>query len=322
MSKVFVTRKIPESGIELLKKAGLEVEVSDFDGVLPREQLLEKVKGADAILSLLTDKVNDELLDAAGPQLKVVANYAVGYDNIDVKALTERKIIATNTPDVLTESVAEHAIALIFAIARKIVESDQFMRDGKYHGWGPMMFLGNDLVGKTLGLVGLGRIGAAVAKRMCDGFEMKVMYYDAKRNDELEKKYNLQFVDLDTLLKESDFVSIHVPMMPETKHLINAEKLKMMKKTAYLINTSRGPIVDEAALVEALKAGEIKGAALDVYEQEPNMAPGLAELPNTVLTPHTASATEETRSAMSELAAKNIIAVLAGGAPLTQILPK
>lgn len=322
MSKVFVTRKIPESGIELLKKAGLEVEVSDFDGVLPREQLLEKVKGVDAILSLLTDKVDNELLDAAGAQLKVVANYAVGYDNINMVDVTAHKVIATNTPDVLTESVAEHAIALIFAIARKIVESDQFMRDGKYHGWGPMMFLGNDLVGKTLGLVGLGRIGAAVAKRMCDGFEMKVLYYDARRNEELEKKYNLQFVDLDTLLKESDFVSIHVPMMPETKHLINAEKLKIMKKTAYLINTSRGPIVDEVALVEALKTGEIKGAALDVYEQEPKMAPGLAELPNTVLTPHTASATEETRSAMSELAAKNIIAVLAGGAPLTQILPK
>ncbi len=319
MSKVFVTRKIPESGIELLKKAGLEVSVSDFDGVLPREQLLEKVKGVDAILSLLTDKIDNELLDAAGAQLKIVANYAVGYDNINMADVAAHNVIATNTPDVLTESVSEHAIALIFAIARKIVESDQFMRDGKYHGWGPMMFLGNDLVGKTLGLVGLGRIGATVAKRMHDGFEMKVMYYDARRNEELEKKYNLQFVDLDTLLKESDFVSIHVPMMPETKHLINAEKLKMMKKTAYLINTSRGPIVDEAALVEALKSGEIRGAALDVYEQEPKMAPGLAELPNTVLTPHTASATEETRNAMSELAAKNIIAVLAGEAPLTPI---
>ncbi len=319
MSKVFVTRKIPESGIELLKKAGLEVTVSDFDGVLPREQLLEKVKGADAILSLLTDKIDNELLDAAGSQLKVVANYAVGYDNIDVKALAERKVITTNTPDVLTESVAEHAIALIFALAHRIVESDQYMRDGKYTGWAPMLFLGNDLVGKTLGLVGLGRIGAAVAKRMSDGFEMKIMYYDARRNDELEKKYNLQFVDLDILLKESDFVSVHVPMMPETKHLINAERLKIMKKTAYLINTSRGPIVDEAALVEALRSGEIKGAALDVYEQEPKMAPGLAELQNTVLTPHTASATEETRNAMSELAAKNIIAVLAGEAPLTPI---
>ena len=319
MPKIFVTRQIPASGIELLKDKGFEVEVSDVDGVLPREQLLAKVKGVDAILPLLTDKVDAELMDAAGPQLKVIANYAVGYDNINLKDAAAHNIIITNTPDVLTESVAEHAIALIFALAHRIVESDQYMRDGKYTGWAPMLFLGNDLVGKTLGLVGLGRIGASVAKRLHDGFEMKMLYYDAKRNEELEKKYNLQFVDLDTLLKESDFVSVHVPLMPETKHLINAEKLKMMKKTAYLVNTSRGPIVDETALVEALKTGEIKGAALDVYEQEPKMAEGLAQLANTVLTPHTASATEETRNAMSELAAKNIVEVLEGRAPLTQV---
>lgn len=319
MPKIFITRQIPESGIKILREKGFEVEVSDVDGVMPREQLLAKVKGVDGILSLLTDKMDAELMDAAGPQLKVIANYAVGYDNINLKDAAAHSVVITNTPDVLTESVAEMAIALIFAISRRVVEADQFMRDGKYLGWGPMMFLGNDLVGKTLGLVGLGRIGGAVARRMHDGFEMKIMYYDAKRNEELEKKYNLQFVDLDTLLKESDFVSIHVPMMPETKHLINAEKLKMMKKTAYLVNTSRGPIVDEAALVEALKAGEIKGAALDVYEQEPKMAEGLAQLPNTVLVPHIASATEETRSAMSELAAKNIVEVLEGRAPLTPV---
>ncbi|MDD2753046.1 MAG: D-glycerate dehydrogenase [Candidatus Portnoybacteria bacterium] len=322
MPKVFVTRRLPEAGIKILQEKGFEVEVSAVDGVLPREQLLAKVKGVDAILSLLTDKMDAELMDAAGPQLKIIANYAVGYDNINLKDAAAHNVIITNTPDVLTESVAEMAIALIFAISRRVVEADQFMRDGKYMGWGPMMFLGNDLVGKTLGLVGFGRIGAAVAKRMFDGFEMKILYYDAKRNEELEKKYNLQFADLDTLLQQSDFVSIHVPMTPETKHLINAEKLKMMKKTAYLVNTSRGPIVDEAALVEALKAGEIKGAALDVYEQEPKMAPGLAELPNTVLVPHIASATEETRSAMSELAAKNIIAVLSGEAPLTPVKTK
>ncbi|MBU2036891.1 D-glycerate dehydrogenase [Patescibacteria group bacterium] len=319
MPKVFVTRQIPEAGIKILREKGFEVEVSEVDGVLPREVLLQKVKGADAILSLLTDKMDAELMDAAGPQLKVIANYAVGYDNINLADAASRKIIITNTPDVLTESVAELAIALIFAISRRVVEADQFMRDGKYHGWGPMMFLGNDLVGKTLGLVGLGRIGGAVAKRMAEGFGTKILYYDAKRNEELEKKYNLQFVDLDILLKESDFISIHVPMMPETRHLINAEKLKMMKKTAYLINTARGPIVDEAALVEALKAGEIKGAALDVYEEEPKMAEGLAQLPNTVLLPHIASATEETRSAMSELAAKNIIAVLEGEPAITPV---
>lgn len=322
MPKVFVTRQIPEAGIKLLREKGFEVEVSDVDGVLPREQLLLKVKGADAILSLLTDKVNDELFDAAGPQLKIVANYAVGYDNIDVPAAAKRNIVITNTPGVLTESVAEHAIALMFALAHRVVESDQFMRDGKYTGWAPMLFLGNDLVGKTLGLVGLGRIGADVAQRMADGFKMKLVYYDLNRNEELEKQLNLEYKDLENLLKESDFVSIHVPATAETKHLINADRLKMMKPTAYLINTARGPVIDEAALVEALKNGVIRAAGLDVYEQEPKMAPGLAELPNTVLTPHTASATEETRGAMSELAAKNIIEVLEGRASLSQVLPK
>lgn len=302
-----------------MKEAGLEVEVSDVDGVMPREQLLEKVKGVDAILSLLTDKMNAEVLDAAGPQLKIVANYAVGFDNIDVKALTERNVIVTNTPGVLTESVAEHTIALIFALAHRIVESDQYMRDGKYDGWAPMLFLGNDLVGKTLGLVGMGRIGGDVAKRLSDGFGIKILYFDRARSEDLEKKYKMEYVNLETLLKNSDFVSIHLPMTPETKHTIGAPQLSMMKKTAYLINTARGPIVDEKALVEALKNGTIRGAALDVYEEEPKMAEGLKDLPNTVLTPHTASATEETRGAMSELAAKNIIAVLKGEAPITPV---
>jgi len=319
MPKVFITRQIPEAGPKLLREAGFEVEVSDFDGVIPRDVLLQKVKGVDAILSLLTDKMDAELMDAAGPQLKIIANYAVGYDNINLKDAAERNITITNTPGVLTESVAECAIALIFAIARRIVEADQFMRDGKFNGWAPMLYLGNDLVGKTLGLIGLGRIGEAVAKRMHDGFEMKIIYYDLKRNEELEQKYHLEYKDVDSLLKEADFVSIHVPATPETKHLINAERLKMMKKTAYLINTSRGSVIDEKALVEALREGEIKGAALDVYENEPKMTPGLAELPNTVLVPHIASATEETRSAMSELAAKNIIEVLNGRDPLTPV---
>ncbi len=317
--KVFVTRQIPESGIKILKEAGFEVEVSDFDGVLPRPQLLQKVKGVDAILSLLTDKMNAEVMEAAGPQLKIIANYAVGIDNIDLKDAAAHNVIITNTPEVLTESVAEHAIALMFAISRRIVEADQYMRDGKYVGWQPLLFLGNDLLGKTLGLVGLGRIGAAVAKRMHDGFEMNIIYYDVKRNEELEKQYHLTYVDLETLLKKADFVSVHVPLLPGTRHLVGETQLKAMKKTAYLINTSRGPVIDEKALVETLKAGEIKGAGLDVYEQEPKMAPGLAELPNTVLTPHTASATEETRAAMSELAAKNIIEVLEGREALTPV---
>ncbi len=319
VAKIFITRKILEVGIKLLQEKGFEVEVSDFDGVLPREQLLVKIKGADAVLSLLTDKVNAEFFDAAGPQLKIVANYAVGYDNIDVPEAKKRGIVVTNTPDVLTESVAEHAIALMFALAHRIVEADQFMRDGKYIGWAPMLFLGNDLVGKTLGLVGLGRIGAAVARRLEKGFDMKIMYFDVHRNEDLEKEYGLMYADLQTVLREADFVSIHVPLLESTRHLIGAEQLKMMKPTAYLVNTSRGPVVDEKALVEALKSGIIKGAGLDVYEEEPKMAPGLVELNNVVITPHTASATEETRGAMSELAAKNIIEVLEGRVAVTPI---
>lgn len=319
MPKVFITRQIPEAGEKLLKQAGFEVEVSEVDGALPRPQLLEKIKGVDAALTLLTDKVDEEFLDAAGAQLKIVANYAVGYDNIDLSSCAARNVVTANTPDVLTESVAEHAIALLFALSRRIVEADQFMRNGKYTGWEPLMFLGNDMAGKTLGLVGLGRIGAAVAKRMHDGFEMKILYYDVNRNQELEEKYHLQYADLEALLKESDFISVHVPLLPATKHLMGAAQFKMMKKTAYLVNTSRGPVIDEAALVVALKNGEIKGAALDVFEDEPKMAEGLAQLPNTVLTPHIASATEETRAAMAELAAKNIIEVLNGREAITKI---
>src|SRR4030042_16780 len=312
MPKVFITRQIPEQGINLLKEKGHEIEVSDFDGVLPREQLLGKIKGADAVLALLTDKINAEFFDAAGQQLKIVANYAVGYDNIDVAEAKKRGVIVTNTPDVLTDSVAEHAIALIFAMAHRVVESDKFMREGKYTGWAPMLFLGNDLAGKTVGLVGLGRIGSTVAKRLKQGFDMKIMYYDVNRNEALEKKLDLVYADLNAVLKQADFISIHVPLLPATKHLIGEEQLKMMKSSAYLVNTSRGPVIDEKALVEALKNKVIKGAALDVFEEEPKMSPGLAELSNIVITPHTASATEETRGAMSELAAKNIIEVLRG----------
>jgi len=316
MKKIFITRRIPDKGIKLLKEKNWEVDISEKDGVLTREELLSALKSKpyDAVLCLLTDKIDGEVFDAV-PTAKIFANYAVGYDNIDLKAALERGVTITNTPGVLTESVAEHTIALLFAISRRVVEADQFMRDGKYTGWAPMLFLGNDLAGKTLGLVGLGRIGTAVAKRMYDGFEMKIVYHDVNRNEELERQYHLEYKKLEDLLKESDFVSIHVPLTPQTKHLIGMEQLKMMKKTAYLVNTSRGPVVDESALVEALKNGEIKGAALDVFENEPKMAEGLKDLPNTVLTPHIASATEETRGAMSELACRNIIEFLEGRTP-------
>jgi glyoxylate reductase len=298
----------------------VEFSVWEEDRVIPRDVLLERVKGVDAILSLLTDKIDGEVMDAAGPQLKLISNYAVGYDNIEVPAATQRKIYVANTPGVLTEAVAEHTFALLMAAARRIPESDQFTRQGKYKGWEPMLLLGTELQGKVLGVVGLGRIGSRVAEVANKGMGMKVIYHDPKQDAEFEKEYHAAYKsNLDDLLKEADFVSIHVPLLPTTRHLINADKLKLMKPAAYLINTSRGPIVDEAALVEALKAGTIKGAALDVFENEPNLAPGLVELSNAVLTPHTASATIEARSAMAVLAAQAVLDVLAGKPPVNLV---
>lgn len=316
MARVFVTRRIPESGIALLRENGFDVEISTVDGVLPREILLEKVRGVDAILSLLTDRIDGDLMDAAGSQLKVIGQFAVGFDNIDLEAAAERRVVVTNTPGVLTEATAELTVALMYGIARRIVEADRYMRDGRFNGWAPLMFLGSNLVGKVLGLIGLGRIGQTVARRMQ---HMKILYHDVNRDEQLEQELGLEYRELNDLLKTADFVSIHVPLTDTTKHLIDGTRLGMMKSTAYLINTSRGPVVDEIALVEALKTGRIKGAALDVYEQEPLMAPGLAGLTNVVLVPHIGSATEEARSAMSELAAKNIIAVLSGQEALTPI---
>lgn len=319
MTKVFITRKIPESGIQLLEEAGFEVSMNKEDRVLSREELLRAVQGTDALLPLLTDKVDGELMDAAGKQLKIVANYAVGYDNINLADAKAHNIIVTNTPEVLSETVAEHTVALMLAIAHRIVEADQFLRDGKYTGWGPLLLLGQDMAHKTLGIIGLGRIGTLVASH-ARGFQMKVLYHDLKPNAEFEKEYGATYCKTpEELLGKADFVSLHVPLLPSTRHLINAERLHAMKPSAYLINTSRGPVIDEGALVTALKEGWIRGAALDVYENEPKLAPGLADLPNTVLTPHIASATEETRSQMSLLAAKNIIAVFKGESPLTPV---
>lgn len=319
--KVFVTRQIPEAGIDMLKAKGYEVVVFPEDRAITREELKESVKGVDAILSLLTEKIDAEILDAAGPQLKIVANYAVGFDNLKLDDFKAKNIYASNTPDVLTNTVAEHAFGLILSVAQRITEGDRFTRAGKYHGWEPMMLLGNDLYKKTLGILGLGRIGSRVAHHGAKGFDMSIVYYDVKRNEEFEKEYNAKFMATpEELLKEADFVSVHVPLLPTTKHLINAEKLKMMKPTAYLVNTSRGPVIDEVALVDALKNKVIRGAGLDVYENEPNLAPGLVELENVILTPHTASATEETRAAMSEVAAKNIIAVFEGQVPPNNLI--
>lgn len=319
MPTVFITRKIPDSGIKLLKSKGYVVRVYSGDKPIPRAELLRRVRGADATLSLLTDKIDAAVMDAAGRRLKIIANYAVGFDNVDVKAAAARKIVVTNTPGVLTEAVAEHTFALMMAVARRIPESDVFMRGGRYHGWEPELLLGMELQGKTLGIIGLGRIGFRVAEIAVRGMGMKVTYNDVKPNADFEKQFGGRFLRLDDLLRTSDIVSIHVPLLPTTRHLIDAKKFAMMKKTAILINTSRGPIVDEKALVIALRRRIIAGAGLDVFEFEPKPAPGLAKLSNVVLTPHTASATHEARQAMSLLAAENIVAVLTGKQPLTAV---
>lgn len=321
MPKVFVTREIPAAGINLLKQEGYEVIVSPGDHPIPRADLLKGVKGADALLAILTDKIDEEVLSAAGQGLKIVANYAVGFDNIDVEAAKKHNIVITNTPDVLTDTVAEHTFALMLAISHRIGESERFMREGNYHGWGPMLLLGNDVAGKTLGIVGLGRIGSRVAHFAVKGFGMKVVYYDVKRNEAFEKEYGAVFYEtVDALLPHADYITIHVPLLQSTRHLMNKDRLERMKKTAYLINTSRGPVVDEAALASALRAKSIKGAALDVFEEEPNVHPKLLQLENVIVTPHIASATEETRGKMSEMAARNIIAAIQGKTPPNRIV--
>lgn len=317
MAKIFITRQIPEAGIKLLKQKKYQMKISPHNRVLTKSELISYLKKDkyDALLCLLTDKIDAEIMDAAGKQLKIIANYAVGFDNIDLHVTQKRDIMVTNTPGVLTETVAEHTFALILAIAHRVSEADRFVRAGKFDGWAPMLLLGNNVSKKTLGIVGLGRIGSVVASHAVKGFRMRVLYYDVRRDIKFEKEFGAQYRKLNVLLRDSDFVTIHVPLLPATRHLIDAKQLKMMKKTAYLINTSRGPIIDEKALCLALKNNVIKGAALDVFEFEPKVAAGLDKLDNVILTPHIASATEETRSAMSELAAKNIIAALSGKKP-------
>lgn len=319
---VYVTREIPQAGLDLLREF-CDVEVNPEDRVLTREELIEAVRGRDGVLCLLTDTVDDEVLEAAGPRCKVFSNYAVGYNNIDVEAATRRGIAVTNTPGVLTKTTAELAWALMLSVARRIVEADRFTRAGKFRGWSPMLFLGSDLSGKVLGIIGAGRIGTAMAL-MSRGFGMRVLYYDPKieRNETLEYELEAKKVDLERLLRESDFVSIHVPLSDETRHLIDERALSLMKPTAYLVNTSRGPVVDEAALVRALKERRIAGAGLDVYENEPELAPGLAECDNVVLAPHIGSATLETRSKMAKMAASNLIAVLRGERPQHIVNPE
>lgn len=320
--KIFVTRKIPTTGLEKLKTAGHEVIMSEKDGALTHEELITNLQttNPDAVICLLNDKIDASVFEAA-PNAKIFANYAVGFDNIDLDEAKKRSVIVTNTPDVLTEAVAEHTVALILAVGRRIVESDKFLRNGSYEGWDPMLLLGMEFQGKTLGIAGCGRIGSRVAEIMHKGFGMNVIYYDQRQNDQLDSTLSATFVpNLDDLLVEADVVSIHLPSTPETNHLFNSERIAHMKKTALLINTSRGSIVDEAALAEALESGKIAGAGLDVFENEPSVHPALLPLSNIVVTPHTASATKEARDRMSVMAADNVIAVLDNKTPPNPVL--
>ncbi|MGE5592619.1 MAG: 2-hydroxyacid dehydrogenase [Betaproteobacteria bacterium] len=320
---IYVTRRIPQPGLDLLATA-FEIEVNPHDRVATREELIAGVKGKDALLCLLTDKVDAAVMDAAGPRLKVIANYAVGFNNVDVGAATVRGICVTNTPGVLTDTTADLAFALLMATARRVVEADKFMRAGKYEGWGPMLFLGQDIHHKTLGIVGLGRIGQAVAERAA-GFHMRILYTGSGRAPapkEIESRCNAEHRELADLLRESDFISLHVPLTESTYHLISDEEFDLMKRTAILVNTSRGPVVDEKALVRALKAGKIAGAGLDVYEREPECEPELRELDNVVMVPHIASASVETRTKMATMAAQNAVAVVRGEIPPNLVNPE
>ncbi len=323
MAKIFVTRKIPGDSLEKLKaESGNEVVISEFGRPLTPEELLEKSKGVDAILCLLTDRVDSDLMDAIGPQLKIISNYAVGFDNIDVKGASDRGVLVTNTPsEEVDEAVAEHTWALILALTRRVVESDEFVRQegyfsdkGGYKNWEPDLFLGINLIGKTLGIIGLGGIGTMVARR-AGGYKMTIIYNKHTRDTDCEEKMGIKYCDLDTLLAQSDVVTLHVPLTDETRHMINKDTLSKMKKGAFLINTARGPVVQENDLVEALRSGHLAGAALDVFDNEPKISPDLIAMPNVILTPHIASATHEARQKMGEQAVAAILDTLKGIKP-------
>lgn len=313
--KVVVTRKIPRVGIDVLEDAGFEVVGNPSDRLFTPPELKDFVKDADGILCLLVDKITKEIIDSAGNNLKIISNYGVGFDNVDVEYAKSKGVMVANTPSELSSrAVAEFTIGLIFAVLKRIVEGDEFARGGSMGGWKPEIFLGLNIEGKTLGIVGLGQIGCLVAK-MARAFGLRVVYNKRNRDCEMEKKFGLEYMSLENLLRESDIVSLHIPLTPETKHLINDRNLELMKDTAFLINTSRGAIIDEAVLVEYLKKGKLAGAALDVYEYEPDINPELCGLPNVILTPHIASSVQEVRDEMAIMAAKNITEALTGKTP-------
>jgi glyoxylate reductase len=312
MPRLFITRRIPEAGLAPLADLDLSIDIRAADDAIPRSELLERARGADALITFLSDDVDAELLDAAGPQLRGVANFAVGYDNVDVAACTARRIAASNTPGVLTDATADFAWALILAVGRRVVEGHEVASGGGWNGWKPLELVGVGLNGKTLGVVGMGRIGRAVARRGL-GFGLRIVYHNRSRDQGAERELGAGYRDrLDDLLADSDIVSIHTPLTPATHHLIGAPELERMRPGAILINTARGPVIDEAALVAALATGKLRGAGLDVFEREPEIHPGLRTLAHAVLAPHLGSATEEARGAMARLCGEAVAAVLAG----------
>jgi len=319
--KVFVTREMPERGLRIIEER-FDAEIWRDYAPPPKKTIMDKAAKVDALATLLSDKIDAEVFDAA-PKLKIVAQMAVGFDNIDVAEATKRGIYVTNTPGVLTETTADFAWALLMAVARRVVEADRYVRSGQWKvSWHPMMMQGRDVYGATLGIVGLGRIGCAIAKR-AKGFDMKVLYYDVIRRPDFEKEHNIEFTDIDRLFKEADFVTINAPLTKETHHLVDERKLRSMKRTAYLVNNARGPILDEKALYKALKEGWIAGAALDVFEQEPTpMDNPLLQSSNVVVAPHISSASYETRSRMAEIVAENLVAFFERKTPPNLVNPE
>jgi glyoxylate reductase len=317
---ILISRLLPEEAVARARSRAM-VDLHEADQPLGPAELIARLKGRQGLVCLITDTIDAPLL-AACPDLKVVSNVAVGFNNIDVAAATSRGVVVTNTPDVLTETTADFAWTLLMATARRVVEADRYVREGKFTQWEYMVLLGGDVHGKTLGIIGFGRIGRAIARRAL-GFNMRVLYQDAvAANPPTERELRATRTDTATLLRESDFVTLHTPLLPETQHLINAKSLRTMKKTAYLINASRGPVVDEAALAQALKEGWIAGAGIDVFEREPEVHPALMGLPNVVLAPHIASASSDTRLKMANLAVDNCLAVLEGKTPPTPVNPE
>ena len=315
MAKIFVSRKIPGNSLDKLTSSEHEVKISEFGRPMSAEEFLERAKDADAVLTLLTDKINSEVIDAIGQQLKIVSNYAVGFDNIKVDDATDKGVVVTNTPsDVINESVAEFAWTLMLALAKRIVEADEATRRGAYKGWEPAIFLGVNMIGKTLGIVGLGRIGSMTARR-AKGWGMRVLYNKRSPDLKAEEELGVEFADLDKLYAESDFISLHVPLTEQTRHMINVEAFSKMKKGVVVVNTARGPVISEQDLVNAIRDGKVGGAGLDVFDNEPNINPELVGMENVILTPHIASSTVEAREEYGRLAVDAILQTLSGTMP-------